>query len=145
MRSTVSTALKNHPRQAANTVTFRFFMAVPIGFACGRIKGSFKPNARLRGDQRLSDFDEPPQNNFRRSSDDTPVVRVPGVEPGSIASEATTLSIVLHSRKTWAKLSPVAQEFKLVLSKDSFKGASRLPAPRAYFFSACMWRWTKNQ
>lgn len=28
------------------------------------------------------------------------VVRVPGVEPGSMASEATTLSIVLHSQTT---------------------------------------------
>src|SRR5687767_5049585 len=28
------------------------------------------------------------------------LVRMPGVEPGSMASEATTLSIVLHSRKS---------------------------------------------
>ena len=30
---------------------------------------------------------------------DREMVRMPGVEPGSMASEATTLSIVLHSRR----------------------------------------------
>jgi hypothetical protein len=37
----------------------------------------------------------------------TRLVRVPGVEPGSMASEATTLSIVLHSRRPLqSKVSP---------------------------------------
>ena len=46
----------------------------------------------------------PPTPRLRRgnfpSSRDGKLVRAPGVEPGSMASEATTLSIVLRSQKT---------------------------------------------
>ena len=43
------------------------------------------------------------------------VVRVPGVEPGSMASEATTLSIVLHSQGTERVAFPGGGGFQAVL------------------------------
>src|SRR6478735_11417850 len=43
------------------------------------------------------------------------LVRVPGVEPGSSASEADTLSIVLHSQEQAGQLSAPDRKFKLVL------------------------------
>ena len=53
-------------------------------------------------------------------------MRVPGVEPGSMASEATTLSIVIHSRRTRCQHSSGSGLFKLVLANipASFAEAS---------------------
>ena len=43
---------------------------------------------------------------------------MPGVEPGSMASEATTLSIVLHSRKPNGMKRPPARSVKPAVTPD---------------------------
>ena len=43
---------------------------------------------------------------------------MPGVEPGSMASEATTLSIVLHSRKPDGMKRPPARSVKPAVTPD---------------------------
>lgn len=61
-------------------------------------------------------------------------MRVPGVEPGSIASEATTLSIVLHSRLLLKKFALPPRSVERKDFPKGFPGGTKLRCASGRFF-----------